>query len=60
MSNLFNVSSIPLHVNQYNYQMNSNETYLVIETYSNILFCTIYNYKIYYSSNLYTFVSFFS
>jgi hypothetical protein len=36
MSNLFNVSSIPLHVNQYNYQMNSNDTYLVVETYSNI------------------------
>jgi len=36
MSNLFNVSSIPLHVNQYNYQMNANDTYLVIETYSNI------------------------
>jgi hypothetical protein len=36
MSNLFNVSSIPLHINQYNYQMNTNDTYLVVETYSNI------------------------
>jgi len=36
MSNLFNVSSIPLHVNQYFYQMSSLDSYLVVETLSTI------------------------
>jgi hypothetical protein len=36
MSNLFNVSSIPLHVNQYTYQMNSYDSYLIVETYSQL------------------------
>ena len=36
MSNLFNVSSIPLHVNQYFYQMMGIDSYLVVETLSTI------------------------
>lgn len=36
MSNLFNVSSIPLHVNQYFYQMAGIDSYLVVETLSTI------------------------
>lgn len=36
MSNLFNVSSLPLHVNQFFYQMSSFDSYLVVETLSTI------------------------
>ena len=36
MSNLFNISSIPLHVNQFFYQMSSTDSYLVVETLSTI------------------------
>jgi hypothetical protein len=36
MSNLFNVSSIPLHVNQFFYQMSSLDSYLVVEALSTI------------------------
>ena len=36
MSNLFNVSSIPLHVNQFFYQMASYDSYLIVETLSTI------------------------
>ena len=36
MSNLFNVSSIPLHVSQYFYQMSNLDSYLVVETLSTI------------------------
>ena len=36
MSNLFNVSSIPLHVNQFFYQMSNLDSYLVVETLSTI------------------------
>jgi len=36
MSNLFNVSSIPLHVNQFFYQMSSIDSYLVVESLSTI------------------------
>ena len=36
MSNLFNVSSIPLHVNQFFYQMSITDSYLVVESLSTI------------------------
>jgi hypothetical protein len=36
MSNLFNVSSIPLHVNQFFYQMSNLDSYLVVEALSTI------------------------
>ena len=36
MSNLFNVSSLPLHVNQFFYQMMPYDSYLVVETLSTI------------------------
>lgn len=36
MSNLFNVSSIPLHVTQFFYQMSSIDSYLVVESLSTI------------------------
>lgn len=36
MSNLFNVSSLPLHVNQFFYQMAPYDSYLVVETLSTI------------------------
>jgi hypothetical protein len=36
MSNLFNVSSIPLHVNRFFYQMTSSDSYLVVESLSTI------------------------
>ena len=36
MSNLFNVSSLPLHINQFFYQMTSFDSYLVVETLSTV------------------------
>ena len=37
MSNFFHVTSLPLRINQYSYQINENDSYLIIETMSQIV-----------------------
>ena len=37
MSNFFHVTSLPLRINQYSYQIQNNDTYLIIETMSQLV-----------------------
>ena len=36
MSNFFHVTSLPLRINQYSYQIKENDSYLIVETMSQI------------------------
>ena len=36
MSHLFHITSLPLHINQYYYQITQNDSYLIVETLSNL------------------------
>ena len=37
MSNFFHVTSLPLRINQYSYQIKENDSYLIIETMSQLV-----------------------
>jgi hypothetical protein len=37
MSNFFHVTSLPLRINQYSYQIKENDSYLIVETMSQII-----------------------
>jgi|AntAceMinimDraft_11_1070367.scaffolds.fasta_scaffold05176_2 hypothetical protein len=37
MSHLFHITSLPLHINQYSYQVSQNDSYLIIETLSQLV-----------------------
>jgi hypothetical protein len=37
MSNFFHVTSLPLRINQYSYQIQENDSYLIIETLSQLV-----------------------
>lgn len=37
MSNFFHVTSLPLRINQYSYQIHDNDTYLIVETMSQLV-----------------------
>jgi hypothetical protein len=37
MSHLFHITSLPLHINQYSYQITQNDSYLIVETLSQLV-----------------------
>jgi hypothetical protein len=37
MSNFFHVTSLPLRINQYSYQIHDNDSYLIVETMSQLV-----------------------
>ena len=37
MSNFFHVTSLPLRINQYSYQIQDNDSYLIVETMSQLV-----------------------